>query len=341
MSNPIRGILRQTQQRDKLNILCADTHERYQSTLALTGHNFFSIKSDNWKQWNKDYAPIPKNYYHIEESHFFQNFINQIDFDIILSQHKFGQYQTLEPIARQLHVPLLNLEHTVPPTGASGSKVDKYEGMTADVNVYIAEYSLKAWNTKHGINKVIYHGFDLDFWKPFIDIEKRKPQSLTVVNDFINRDRECGYKIWHGVTFEMPRSVYGDTPGLSRSAYSTNDLLSIYNNHQIYINTSITSTIPMAMLEAAACGCAIVTTETCAIPEIFKHNENCLMSNDPMQLRSYIIYLMNEPDELKRLSQAARQTVIDRMNIKRFVKDWNDILKTTSNIPYVGATNES
>jgi len=235
MYNPIRGIIRQTQQRDKLNILTLDTHERYQSWLALTGHNFYSIKSSKLKQWIPEYAPIPKNYFQIEESHFFSKFIYQIDFDLVLCQSKFGQYENLAPIAESLHLPLICLEHTVPPPGALQDKVNKYTSMTGDINVYISKHSLDAWNAKSGINKVIYHGIDNKFWKPFIDLEKRQPKVLTVVNDFINRDRECGFNLWNQATADIPRSVYGNTPGLSRAAYSVNELLTIYNNHQIYM----------------------------------------------------------------------------------------------------------
>lgn len=311
-----------------------DTHERYQSNLARTGHNFFSIKPPNSKGWNEEYAPLPPNYHIIDANYFYKTFIHQIDFDLILSQTKFGQYQTFHQLANLLHVPLISLEHTVPNDVAAEEKIALYQQMGGHINVYLWNYSKQAWRSNRINDRIVYHGMDTDFWRNDVPVEQREPRILTVVNDFINRDRECGYGVWRYVTDLMPTSVYGTTPGLSKAAESSAELVNIYNRHQIYVNTSIVSSLPMSLLEAAACGCAIVTTKTCAIPEIFTHNENCLISNDADEMRSYVIELLNDKDKIIRLSNAARKMIEDTLPMDRFVNKWNRIFNEAANTTF-------
>ena len=47
---------------EPLNILTFPTHERYQTNLALTGHNFYLWqKPGTIKPWVKDYGDVPQN----------------------------------------------------------------------------------------------------------------------------------------------------------------------------------------------------------------------------------------------------------------------------------------
>lgn len=314
-----------TQPKDKLNILCMDTHERYQINLAATGHNFFSVKHPKHKLWNEEYGKKPCNYTHVNHEHALCDFMHQIDIDVILSQHKFGQYQFLSSIARQLDIPLVSLEHTVPPLDAYGHKIDKRTEMRGDLDVYLWDYSINAWQRKLDDSaRIIYHGFDTDYWRSEIPVLEREPKILTVVNDFINRDKECGYTLWENVTKDLPRTVYGSTPGLSEPA---KNLVREYNRHQIYINTSIVSSLPMSLIEAAACGCCIVTTPSCAIPEIFTHGENCLMGETAEELRDYTINLLNDPAAMQILAINARKCIMEKLPLDKFVNNWNEAFR--------------
>lgn len=319
-----------------LNILCMDTHERYQINLAATGHNFFSVKHPKHKFWEEKYGKKPANYTHVDYIHILSDFMHQMDIDVVLSQHKFGQYQFLSGVAQQLDLPLVSLEHTVPPVESFNSKIDKRSNMRGDLDIYLWDYSLKAWHRElDDSTRIIYHGFDTNYWNNYVDSEARVASPMTVVNDFINRDKECGYSLWQEVTKDMPRQVYGTTPGLSKTI-DPSTLITEYNNHAIYINTSIVSSLPMSLIEAAACGCAIVTTQTCAIPEIFEHEKNCLMSNDPNKLREYINYLQDNREEAKRLGIEARKCIVEKLPLSKFVDNWNEAFHSAIRRHYEG-----
>ena len=62
--SPLAQIIRAAtrEQNEKLNILTFPTHERYESMLAKTGHNFYAYRAEGIKDWNETYAKMPENY---------------------------------------------------------------------------------------------------------------------------------------------------------------------------------------------------------------------------------------------------------------------------------------
>ena len=93
----------------------------------------------------------------------------------------------------------------------------------------------------------------------------------------------------------------------------------------IFLNTSTLSPIPMALLEAMSCGCGIVTTETCMIPEIVEHGVNGLMSNNEEELREYTQQLLNDAELSKKLGEEARKTIKEKLSEQKFIDNWNKI----------------
>jgi glycosyltransferase involved in cell wall biosynthesis len=82
-------------------------------------------------------------------------------------------------------------------------------------------------------------------------------------------------------------------------------------------------------MEAMACGCAIVSTATCMIPEIIEHGKNGLISNDPKELRSFLEMLLNKPELARKLGNAARETICEKYGIQRFIDSWNNLFYST------------
>ena len=123
--------------KEKLDILCFDTHERCQSQMAKTGHNFYSFRYKDCKVWNTAFADIPENYHPISELY------TDIDFDFILSQSKFGQLQISKQIQQQLGLPIVHLEHTIPTSNYTQEQLEMFKSIWGDYNVFISEYAKK------------------------------------------------------------------------------------------------------------------------------------------------------------------------------------------------------
>ena len=326
MTSQTLSILEKVEKKDKYNILTFDTHERYQTQLAKTGHNFFAFRYDGCKTWDETYAPQPSNYYTLPQN----SLVGGITFDFILSQSKFGQFQMAHQIQNVLQVPIVSLEHTLPIPTWPHEQLESFKSMIGNVNVFISEYSTKEWDMKCD-NTVVHHSVDHDLFKPK-NIE-RKPVVLSVVNDFANRDYCCNYSGWQRITKHVKESDWGldvklvgsCSEGLSKPAESIDDLVTQYSSAQIFLNTSTISPVPSCLLEAMSCGCPVVSTATCMIPEIIENGVNGFMSNDEEELKKYIKELANDEELRNKMGAAARQTIIDNFSEERYINQWNNI----------------
>lgn len=325
--NPLITITHKATKLDNAyNILTAPTHERYETELCKTGHYFCAFQHDNFKDWNEIYAPIPKNYDLMPKNSVYRH----INFDFVLSQNKFGQFQILGNAARALHLPVLSLEHTLPIPQWNAQMRKDLKNMRGSVNVFISEYSCKEWgfDLNDEDTFVVHHSVDSDVFVG--QQQERKVQILSVVNDWINRDHCCGFGIWDRIQKGLPTRVVGNTPGLSKPAASINELVDEYSSSAIFLNTSTVSPIPCALLEAMSCGCACVSTANCMIPEIIEHGVNGLISNDEKELRGFCEDLLKNEALRYELGRNARKTIVERFHPTQFVKKWNSLFDIMS-----------
>jgi glycosyltransferase involved in cell wall biosynthesis len=324
MLNTVKRIIELCNRRNdkKYNILTFPTHERYESQLAKTGHNFYSFHMKDGKKWNREQIKPPENYYILPES----QLCEYIPYDFILVQSKFWQYQVAQQINQVLMLPIIVLEHTLPtPQTISIENIEKMKHMLGNINIFISEYSQREWNI--GVDSdVIHHGIDTETFKP---LELQKDNTiLTVANDFINRDYCLNYSGWKRVTQGLPVHLIGDTKGLSVSASSTEELVESYNKCSVYFNSSTISPIPTSLLEAMSCGCAVVSTATCMIPEIIQNGKNGFISNDEEELKSYVKMLLADEEMRKTLGKEARNTILEKFSQDTFINNWNNVFDT-------------
>jgi glycosyltransferase involved in cell wall biosynthesis len=319
----IISICNTEKKKEKYNILTFPTHERYETQLAKTGHNFYSFHMKGSKKWNRDQLETPQNYHILPEG----EVCDYIKYDFILSQSKFWQFQAASQIKNGLNIPIISLEHTIPtPQTMTKQQTEMMKNMLGDVNVFISDYSRNQWQISYNAT-VIHHGIDSETFAPK-DIEKDY-EVLTVANDFVNRDYCLNYSGWKRVTNNLKTHLIGNTPGLSESAKSTEDLVDGYNKTKVYFNSSTLSPIPTSLLEAMSCGCAVVSTATCMIPEIIRNGENGFISNDETELKSYIQNLLEDSELRKTVGENARKTIVEKFSQKTFIEKWNKVFDAT------------
>lgn len=319
-NNSVQRIIQiaNSNKKDKYNILTFPTHERYETQLCKTGHNFFAFSHQNLKKWNEEQTELPYNYHILEEN----DLCDYLNYDFILAQSKFGQIQLATQINQVLQIPIISLEHTTPTFSTmSLEQVEQMRRMTGHFNIFISEYSKQQWGIA---GDVIHHGIDTNKFSPNTDIVKEN-YILTVANDFVNRDYCLNYTGWKKITNGLKPRLVGDTKGLSLPASSIDNLVEEYNKCAVYFNSTTLSPIPMSLLEAMSCGCAIVSTATCMIPEIIKNGYNGYISNNEEELRRYLEIVLNDEGIRNELGYNARQTIIDMFSELKFINSWNTI----------------
>lgn len=323
-------------QGEPLNILTFPTHEAYQTGLALTGHNFYLLQGPGIKTWNTKFRPVPANHLLLDAAKGNRQIPAEVDFDLVLSQNKFGQYQVALQIASQLHLPMVSLEHTLPMREWGAGELKKMKRWRGDINVFISEYSRQQWGWNEEEAQVVHHGIDTNVFRP--GDEPRKSHALSVVNDWVNRDYFCGYSLWAEATQGLPVRVLGDTPGLSKPAESVALLAREYRSSLVFINTSLVSPIPTALLEAMASGCGVVSTSNCMIGSVIRHGENGLLADTPAAIRSCVERLLARPEEAMSLGRKARETVLGLFSMNRFIESWNEVFYQAASLIYTGET---
>ena len=329
--NLLGQILRKSnRQSDKLSILTGATHETFETALSLTGHNFYCLYNPIWKVWNETFRKCPPNYILLKDG----EIPIELDIDVIISQQKVGQHQYLYPLSRQYNIPLIQIEHTAPAPWYTKKEMRQIKEMRGDRNIFITDWSRDSWGWNENDGITIRHGIDSNIFKPDTNIEK-KPYILTVCNQFSKKVREwcCGFKLWEQIiqpnTKEsLPWKHVCDDKGFSLPAKNLQELIKEYQSAQIFLNTSLLSPVPMVLLESASVGCAIVSTKNCETPNIFTHGENALLSNDPLELRGFCIELLKNKLLRERLGAAARQLIIEKFPIDKFVNSWNQVLRS-------------
>lgn len=341
--NPVKNILHKAIKKKTFNILTFPTHERYETGLALTGHNFYAFRLEYLKDWTVKYANLPDNYVLLDPKYGI-NQLPPVGIDFILSQSKFGQFQKAKELSELLHVPLISLEHTLPVPQWNENKRKSLKEMRGNINIFISSFSIKEWGFDEAdpTVKVIKHMVDTDVFYPgeqfmsAVPYNPRENRILSVVNDWINRDWCCNYSGWQRITKGLPVHVVGDTPGLSITASSTQELVSFYRNSSIFLNTSTISPVPTALLEAMACGCAVVSTATCMIPEVIEHGVDGFISNNEEELRDYCKMLLLDNKLAKQMGYNAQQKIEKHFNKNTFITSWNKTFDEASEMFFTG-----
>ena len=102
------------------------------------------------------------------------------------------------------------------------------------------------------------------------------------------------------------------------------------------MNTSTISPIPTALLEAMACGCAVVSTATCMIPEIIEHGVDGFITNDEKEMREYLELLSNDEQLALEMGKRARQKIVEHYSEDQFVNQWLDFFYEASKVVFRG-----
>lgn len=319
------------QENEPIRILTFPTHETAETIWCQNNIEVWAMRGPNIKDWNSKFRPLPKNYFLLAKGNSAEEIINIIPshktFDCVVSQNIFAHHDLGRHVANFLHIPLIELQHVLPDPSWTPGFLKQFREKKAEKTVFITEFSRDRWGYSEENSTVIHHAVDTNLFCPDPNKERRA-HILSVVNEFAQRDYQLGFKLWENIVKDLPHKHVGSDPsGIFFPANDLYDLINYYQTAQIFINTSLISPIPCALLEAAACGCAIVTTNTCAIPTFFEHEKNCLMSDKPEDLRKFCKHLLQNEQERNRLGLAAREMILEKCNIDRYIKDWTNVFR--------------
>jgi glycosyltransferase involved in cell wall biosynthesis len=107
-----------------------------------------------------------------------------------------------------------------------------------------------------------------------------------------------------------------------------------FNQAKIFILTSISEGLSLAMMEAMACGLPAVVPETGDLGDLVADGVNGYLTgaSDPRVIATRISSLLDEPERLKRFSRSARQAA-EQLSIANAAEKWNRIFEAAAVSP--------
>ena len=100
-------------------------------------------------------------------------------------------------------------------------------------------------------------------------------------------------------------------------------------NSNIVVLPTYREGLPKVLLEAAACGRAIVATDVPGCREIVRHNENGLLvpARDPQALTDALKKLVEDPELREKMGKKGREIVIAEFSEEIVVRQTMDLYK--------------
>jgi glycosyltransferase involved in cell wall biosynthesis len=107
---------------------------------------------------------------------------------------------------------------------------------------------------------------------------------------------------------------------------NNNELITFYNSHEVFLNTTHYESFGVSLIEAAACGIPIVSIKVGEIPYIWKHQQDILLSErDPDKIAEAITSLFNNKELYHRIAKAAMGKA-QQYTWNNIGPKWNNIL---------------
>jgi glycosyltransferase involved in cell wall biosynthesis len=100
------------------------------------------------------------------------------------------------------------------------------------------------------------------------------------------------------------------------------DMLQAYRELDVLLSTSHSEAMPLAIMEAMACGLPVVATRVGGVPELVEHGGTGWLvgPGDADGLAGAVTRVLTRPGEHARMAQRARERVVERFDVSRQVE---------------------
>jgi len=166
-----------------------------------------------------------------------------------------------------------------------------------------------------------YRGFH-SFMRAIPEIQRRRPKARIVI---VGGD-EVSYspRLPSGQTYRQRLlAELGDRIDVSRVEFSGRipyaEYLALLRRSAVHVYLTYPFVLSWSLLEAMSAGCLIVGSRTPPLQEVVRDGENGLLVDffSPAAIAERVAYALEHQAELRPLRERARQTVVERCDLKR------------------------
>lgn len=192
---------------------------------------------------------------------------------------------------------------------------------------------------------LIYNGIDTDTFRPLPDVRKRTMRLMTTASadqplkglrylleamarlkpEYPDLELLVVGKLKPGGATErrLRRLQLIDSVKFV-SGISTEKLVEYYNEAAIAISPSLYEGFGLPAGEAMACGCAVISSDGGALPEVVGQAGIVVPAGDSAAMSEALKRLLRSPDERERLEQLGRQRILDKFSWKVAAREFTE-----------------
>lgn len=347
--------------RNKLKILTYRWHCPHQFELYKLGHEIHlvgDLDTGFTREWNYEERPMPenarfvswketkKNNYDLAILHFDENVLSYENCNGVIGPDWGANFQFF---MKNVDIPKVAICHGTPQfygqyrAEVSPDKVmkviekarQKLVDYVGDMKIICNSYQAhKEWGFKN--SRVIWQGFD----PAEFPLTTYKKGILTMGKSMKERPHYRGHILYEKVINDLfPKEFMPDGPKVAPPSplydrYSNDYARAKYRNYidnirdySVYFNPTLRSPMPRSRGEAMMCGLATVSANNHDVELFIKNGVNGFYSNDPDELREYLLFLMKNPSFAKQIGAEARRTSMDVFNHDRYLQSWVNTIK--------------
>lgn len=157
-------------------------------------------------------------------------------------------------------------------------------------------------------------------------INNRKINVCTIGDFLIESELSSHFSDWNYIVNTLSNcQIFGLNPRLGTYNPNPKELVNIFNNTKIYINTKTHGYFPIEMIQAMACGCAVISYDYPGIRDILP---KIFIVNNKNECREKLSELISKPHIIEKIGEMNRSIVnnIKFNNLTEYInKKWEDI----------------
>ena len=191
--------------------------------------------------------------------------------------------------------------------------------------------------------KVIYNGVDTDKFHPIKVKSNERPTVVSVARVVTLKDSVCLVQSIKHIKEKIPNIqclVYGSSDELEYSMRivnlvrklqlednikfmgNTDNVTEAFNSGEVVISSSVAEGFPYSVIEAMACGKAIVATDVGGVSEALKGVGILVRSRRPKEIADGVLKLLHDDLLRKKYEKAALKKVFEKFTIAESVEEY-------------------
>ncbi len=251
--------------------------------------------------------------------------VRHLKLDAVLFQSRKNylqdQFEILSPKQRDL--PQVYLEHDPPREHPTDTRhpMDDPNALL----VHCTHFNDLMWDSGRTPTRVIEHGVLVP---DNVRYKGELERGIVVVNNLVNRGRRLGSDIFERVRYRVPLDLVGmgaqeagglgEVPPMQVTAFES--------HYRFFFNPIRYTSLGLAVCEAMMIGMPVIGLATTEMSTVVENGYSGYIDTDVNRLIERMQDLVDSPAEALRLSEGARRRALERFNIERFAREWEQIL---------------